>query len=208
MYNRNKYQKFYTLFNTDLIYKYNTEEVNNIPFLSSIIVDMPLVNFQLAIGRKNLNFDLNSIQKKAFILSFFFSQYKFYIKKNTYKSLIEKKQITNFSLSLNLNKSKDIFYFLMELFIENQLPLKKENLQIFNTNKISTYSLVNLNKNCLIKITLPISIYSQLTILLTYMFEEINVKDLSLNLSLKFCKPKTLYLQNNISFCKNLTFFN
>lgn len=208
MYNRNKYKKFYTLLHSDLIYKYNIEDVNNMPFLSSITIDMPIVNFQLAIGRKNLNFDVNSIQKKAFILSFFFSQYKCYIKKNTYKSLIEKKQITNFSLSLNLNKSKDIFYFLMELFIENQLSLKKENILIFNTKKTSPYPLVNLDKNCLIKMTLPISIYSQLYLLLIYMFEEINLKDLFFSLTLKFFKPKTLGLQNNISFCKNITFFN
>lgn len=208
MYNRNKYKKVYYLLNTDLINKYHIKDVNNIPFLSSITVDLPITNFQLAIGHKNVNSDSNSIQKKAFILSFFFSQYNFYIKKNTYKSLIEKKQITNFCLSLNLNKSKDIFCFLMGLFVENQLTLRKENIQIFNPNKRKVYPLVTLDKNCLLKIALPISIFSELHMLLVYMFPNINIRDLSFNLILNFCKPQTLFLQNNFLFCKNITYLN
>jgi hypothetical protein len=208
MYNRNKYKKLYTLLNNDLIIKYNIKDVNNIPFLSSINVDLPITNFQLAIDRKNLNTDLNSIQKKAFVLSFFFSQYKFYIKKNTYKSLIEKKQITKFRLSLKLNKSKDIFEFLIGLFVENQLSLRKENIQIFNPNKRKVYSLGTLDKNFLLKIALPISIFSELHILLVFMFPNINIRNLSFNLILNFCKPQILYLQNNFTFFKNITFLN
>jgi hypothetical protein len=208
MYNRNKYKKLYNLLNIDLINKYNIRDVNNIPFLSSITVDLPITNFQLAIGRKNLSFDSNLIQKKAFILSFFFSQYKFYIKKNTYKSLIEKKQITNFCLSLKLNKSKDIFYFLMGLFVENQISLRKENIQILNNNNKKQYSLFSRDKNCLIKIALPICIFSELYILLTYMFPNMNIRDLYFNLTLKFLKPQTLHLKNNLLFFRNITFLN
>jgi hypothetical protein len=206
MFNRCQFIRNKYLLNCDLISKYNQKNSKTVPYLKKIKITFPLINFKKSLRLRSVNIDNNMIQTRIYTLFYLFSGYNPMIKIKKTQALKEKKSFVEFFIVIILSTKSDLDKFLFSIFIENFFFFEKEKLNFFkNDSKIQTFKnlcdVVTLNK------TLPFCILSEIELLSTMFFPNINPKDLLFNIHFLFQVKNVHFLLENVSFFRNNLYF-
>lgn len=181
----------------DLIYKYNLENIKQIPKIKKVTVSLKInENFkELEIG-PNLSFNLINIQLFLILYIFYFS-YPFikYSKSKTSKENF-------FVLNSTISEKNLIYSFLDSFFVDNTSKTTSLNFLSLNYFKSNTCFL---QKNHIFTIKVPLNFFDEISEFST--FHNLNIKELFIYLSFYIENPIFLRLNNNRLFLKNLPYF-
>jgi hypothetical protein len=181
----------------DLIYKYNLENIKQIPKITKVNVSLKMNENlkELEIGH-NLSFNLINIQLFLIIYIFYFS-YPF-IKYS--KSKISKENF--FFLNSTISEKSLIYSFLDSFFVDNTVKTKNLSFLSLNYFKIKTCSL---EKKTTFTIKVPLSFFDEINEFSS--FNSLNIKELFIFLSFSIENPIFIRLSNNKFFLRNLPYF-
>lgn len=181
----------------DLIYKYNLENIKQIPRITKMNVSLKMNENlkELEIGH-NLSLNLINIQLFLIIYIFYFS-YPF-IKYS--KSKISKENF--FFLNSTISEKSLIYSFLDSFFVDNTVKTKNLNFLSLNYFKIKTCPLT---KKATFTIEVPLSFFDEINEFSA--FNNLNIKELFIFLSFSIKNPIFLHLSNNKFFLRNLPYF-
>lgn len=185
------------LIKCDLIYKYNLENIKQIPKIKKVNVSLKInENFkELEIGH-NLSFNLINIQLFLIIYIFYFS-YPF-IKYS--KSKIAKENF--FILNSTISNKNLIYSFLDSFFVDNNYKIK--NLSFLSISYFKKNTCL-LQKDNIFTIKVPLSFFDEINEFST--FNNLNIKELFIFLSFSIKNPIFYRLTSNKLLLKNLPYF-
>lgn len=183
------------LTNLDLINKYNSKTLYNLPEIKKIILHFSIKDFLEALKISNKNEINSNSEIKAMLLFYIYFSLLPYInfKKIKLKNGRGRNEATNdFSLKINISNQQDIVLFLINLFVEQGDFIKQEKLFFFKQNqKNLRFQSKSICYNC----ALPANLFfNSDDFVMNSNEKEINFKKLSI---------KTSFVINNIAKSKN-----
>jgi len=205
MYKKSFASKNSYLSNLDLINKYNLQSVHLVPNLQNISITLSLNNVINACDVKNLITKDYEIQIKSFLLFYITFLIVPFLKNNKIKLVktSEKNLQMNYILKVSLISPTDINEFLFLLFIENWPQLIIEETTLFKKS-----SLGHLKSNFLtFRTQLYLNNLLSFQSLFSFLFNNINLKEVPLQLSFKIRTNKSLNIADKFIFLKNLPLF-
>ena len=205
MYKKSFASKNSYLSNLDLINKYNLQSVHLVPNLQNISITLSLNNVINACDVKTLITKDYEIQIKAFLLFYITFLIVPFLKNNKIKLVktSEKNLQMNYILKVSLISPTDINEFLFLLFIENWPQLIIEETTLFKKS-----SLGHLKSNFLtFRTQLYLNNLLSFQSLFSFLFTNINLKEVPLQLSFKIRTNKSLNIADKFIFLKNLPLF-
>jgi hypothetical protein len=185
------------LIKCDSIYKYNLENIKQLPEIKKIRVSLKISEKSREFeGRNILSLNLINIQLFLIIYVFYFS-YPF-IKYSKSKTSKENFFVLN---SIILKKSL-IYSFLDSFFVDNSSKIKNLNFLSLNHFKKNLYFL---KTNTILTIEVPLTFFDEINEIAT--FTNFNVKELLIVLSFSIKNPIFLKLKSHKFFLENLPYF-
>lgn len=186
----------------DLINKYNLLNVNKVPKLNKIVLELSsrdLLSAVESLGKNEIN---TETQIKSYFLLYIFSSYQPYIKFRVSKKL--KGENDNYSLEINISKNEDIYSFLISFFVENWNKLSVEDFSLW---KRKSFNFIFQQKNFVIERKIPGDTFFELENFLNK--TAFGIVSKNLNLRVKFFFQNNNFRSQDASenLVKNLPFF-
>ena len=186
----------------DLFYKYNLKQVEDVPNIKKLSIELELKDFLFAseLSEKNQKHILS--QTKFYLFTYlcfnFLPQINF-IRSDISKTKTANMNEINYSLCLNFSTYGEINLFLYTLFIENFSKLRADNFNFFRKSELN--SKIHDLKSFLFSVYLP---GNSLNENLNIFKGLLNIKNLKYKLKILINNPK---LKNNQNIIKNLPYF-
>lgn len=190
------------LSNCDLINKYNILNINRVPKLNKIILELSSRDLLSAVESSGKNEINSETQIKSYFLLYIFSSYQPYIKFRVSKKL--KTENDNYSLEIDISKIDSIYSFLVSFFIENWNKLSVEDFSLW---KKKGFNFTFQQRKFIIERKIPADIFFELNNFLNK--TTFGIVSKNLNLKVKFFFQNNNFQSQNASenLVKNLPFF-
>ena len=204
-FNNNLSNSYYNnyLSNCDLVNKYNLKNINLIPKLDKITLELDLKDFLNSYEISSKDQSDSLIQTKAFLLLYGLTGTVPHIKASKSVSSSGRQKVTalQYSLKVVLDKNNKKTDFLFSLFVENWHKLKLEDFKIFNAKPNKTA----LDKKFVLNTLLPGHCLFDIEEFLSKSLTGVNSKSSKFRLNFHFDNSSFLKNRNNIIL--NLPFF-